>query len=324
MSSRCLISVIIPTYNRAHMVVEALESVYAQTWRSLEVLVVDDGSTDHTALAVQDSFEAHQNDFALRYISQSNAGGNAARNLGAEKAQGSIIAFLDSDDLWHPSKLERQMAVMGRHLKCGAVYCGVREVDAETGKIVRIPVRAYPQGNVLNELLVRDSTAPTSTYLLRKSIFEDSGGFDPMLRARQDWDLWIRLAAQSEIRAVEAPLVDLRHHSGPRTISDPTRELVAHRAILDKYDGLRRQRGLTLRLAALAAFHRRSGRVYLHHMGYRWWSLWHYLLALVIWPTAADSYAALLGWFLPPKIRGKLRVSWNHVFGKTPFAIRNH
>lgn len=319
-----LISVVIPTYDRAHMIVEAIESAFSQSWRPLEVIVVDDGSTDCTETVVRSWAEIHKDDFVLRYFSQPNAGGNAARNLGVEKANGCFIAFLDSDDLWHPSKLEQQMAVMCRHPKCGAVYCGVREVDVETKKVLRVPNRAYPQGDILDELLVRDTTAPTSTYLIRKSVLKDSCGFDSTLNARQDWDLWIRLATRADIRAVEAPLVDLRHHSGARTISDPTRELIAHQSILAKYDALRRQRGLALRLAALAAFHRRSGRVHLHHLGARWRALWHYLLAVAIWPPEPDTYAALLGWFLPPKIRGKLRISWNIVFGKTPLAIRNH
>ena len=216
------------------------------------------------------------------------------------------------------------MAVLAARPECGAVYCGVREVEAATGTVLADTPRAYPQGALLDRLLVRDVTAPTSTYVLRREVFEQAGGFDVSLQARQDWDMWIRVSERSQLGAVPEPLVDLRHHSGPRTISDPFRELEAHRAILGKYARLRRSRGYPVRLAALASYHRRAGRVHLHHAGAPFVAMRHYLLAIAIWPADPDSYAALLGWFLPPRLRRRLHAAWNRVFGRSILSIRSH
>jgi glycosyltransferase involved in cell wall biosynthesis len=317
-----LVSVVIPTYQRAGLIRDALESVAAQSWRPIEAVVIDDGSSDGTESVV--TGWAENADIPVRYVWQENAGGNAARNAGIAHAGGEVIAFLDSDDLWHPDKTERQMRLLGGPDEFGAVYCALRETDAATGRILNEPAMTCPQGDLLDRLLVRDETAPTSAWLVRRPLLQDVGGFDEDLRARQDWDLWIRLAAITRIGAVAEPLLSLRHHDGPRTASDPTRELMAYAAIRAKNRALLRSRPLGVRLAARAAFHRRSGRVRLHYMGERGRALAHYVAAVCLWPVEADSWAALVGWFLPGAFRARLRAGWNRVFGNTRFAIRSH
>lgn len=316
------VSVVVPTYNRDHLVCAALDSVQAQSFRSLEIIVIDDGSTDDTEARVRAWAETAT--LPVLYERQPNAGGNAARNRGIDRARGHFVAFLDSDDLWHPNKIARQLARLAETPAFGAVYCGLRETDAESGRVLAEPRHDFPEGDLLNALLVRDVTAPTSTYLVRRQLLIEAGKFDLDLAARQDWDMWIRLARLAPIGCVPEVLVDLRHHAGPRTVSDPTRELRAHRRILAKYAPLRARRGWWLPLAARAGFHRRAGRVQFHYRGRRGAAIRHYLTAIALWPLAADSWAALVGAFLPAGLRGRLRHGWNSIFGRTFLAIRNH
>jgi glycosyltransferase involved in cell wall biosynthesis len=322
-SSLPLVSVVIPTYNRCHLVTDALDSVAQQSWRPLEIMVVDDGSDDNTVEIVDAWAKVLRPGVSTRLIRQSRQGANAARNRGVDESAGVFVAFLDSDDIWHPDKIRRQMAILAERPDFGAVYCGVREVDLTTGKSEE-ERRAYPDGELLDQLLVRDVTAPTSTCVVRRSVFEAAGGFDGSLPARQDWDLWIRISQHSKIGVVPDLLVDLRNHAGPRTASDPTRELRAHRQILCKYRQLRRERSFLMELRALASFHRRAGRVNMYYLRRPFRALAHYSVSVAVWPFSPDSYAAIIGWFLPVPWRRALRRRWNRAFGHTSVAIKSH
>jgi len=323
MTGTPLVTVVIPTWRRAHLICDALESVRHQVWRPLEIVVVDDGSDDGTDEAVAAWASLHP-ELPVTYIWQENAGGNAARNRGIAEARGDYVAFLDSDDTWDSHKIARQIEILRSDDAIGAVYCGFRVVRAETGEVLHEPKLALPAGDILTRLLVRDETAPTSAWIVRKRLLEEVGGFDVALAARQDWDLWIRLAAITRIAAIDAPLFDLRDHGGPRTASDPTRELRAYEAIRRKNAKLLAKQPLRVRLAARSAFLRRSGRVRLRYMNQRSEALGLYLLAVAVWPVEPDNWHALLGWFLPARLRCRLRRGWNHVLGKTGFAIRSH
>ena len=122
---RPLVSVIIPTYNQREYLVQAIESVLAQTYESVEVIVVDDGSTDDTAQAVATMGRA------VRYIRQSNRGAAASRNAGIAHATGQYVAFLDHDDLWMPQKLAMQVSLFGEDAKLGLVYSAIRFFDLD-------------------------------------------------------------------------------------------------------------------------------------------------------------------------------------------------
>jgi hypothetical protein len=148
--------------------------------------------------------------------------------------------------------------------------------------------------------------------------------FDVSLPARQDWDMWIRLSSQYEIGCVPEVLVEMGEHSGERVRSDPDREISAHKTIFKKYTYLRKQFPFWVGLAARSAMYRRRGRVYLHRKGSRLQAAGYQILAIVVWPFAFDSYAALLGAILPGGLRSRLHVVWNGVFGRTKFGIRSH
>jgi glycosyltransferase involved in cell wall biosynthesis len=195
-----LVSVIIPTYNRAELVTEAVASVLAQTCRDFELLVVDDGSTDGTAQALAAFGEQVQ---LLRHSRR--RGVSAARNSGIAHARGEWLAFLDSDDLWLPEKLARQLAYLTAHpeLKLGQtdeiwVRRGVRVNQPETHR--KVGGRIFPQS------LKRCLISP-SAVLLHRRLIEEHGDFDEDLPAAEDYDLWLRLSWRYPVGLLPEPLV---------------------------------------------------------------------------------------------------------------------
>jgi glycosyltransferase involved in cell wall biosynthesis len=197
-----LVSVIIPTYNRAGLVLEAVASVAAQTFRDFEILVVDDGSTDATP-EVLASLEGVR---VLRHACR--RGVAAARNLGAVEALGEWLAFLDSDDLWLPEKLAWQMAYLAD--QPGLLLCQTDETWVRGGVRVNKPVsHRKVAGNIFLLSLQRCMVSPSAVVLHRR-LLSDHGGFDEKLPAAEDYDLWLRLTWRHEVGLVEAPLVTKR------------------------------------------------------------------------------------------------------------------
>ncbi len=194
------LSVIIPTYNRAPLVSEAVASVLAQTWRDFEVLVVDDASGDGTAAALA-AFGSR-----IRVLrSPSRLGVAAARNLGISAAQGQWLAFLDSDDLWRPEKLARQMAYLEAHPE--VVLCQTEETWERGGLKVNQP-RSHGKigGWIFFPSLTRCLVSP-SAVILHRTLFQKHGGFDENLPAAEDYDLWLRLSWRYQIGLVPETLV---------------------------------------------------------------------------------------------------------------------
>lgn len=323
--TRALVSVVIPVYNRRSLILQALESVGHQSYRPLEVIVVDDGSTDGTVETVKAWAREHActEQFQVRLVQQEHKGGNPARNRGIRESHGEFIAFLDSDDVWLRDKLSKQI-VRFQDPEVGAVYCGIQTVDLTTGKVLPTFRRRYPTGWILPQLLVRDVTAPTSTFVVRRRVFDVVGMFDESLAARQDWDMWIRVATAFKIEAVPEPLVQYRHHSGARTATDPSREIRAYAAIRDKYKDLLSRQPFSVRRAATASYYKRLGRVYFHYLGSRRKALVCYLWSLMNSPADFDTWAALFGIFLPRRIREQTHLVWNRIFGGTRFEVRSH
>ena len=203
------VSVIIPTYNYGRFIGEAIESVLAQSLLPAEVVVVDDGSADETESVVS-LFTAR----GVRYIRQENAGVCAARNRGVAESTGELIAFLDADDTYEPTKLERQVAKFMEDPAVGLVHCGMREFDSETGETKRLHLDGGEEG-VAENLLLWDGpvvVGPGGTIMVSRKAFEDVGGFDPQMKVGEDWDFCYRVARKYKVGFVAEPLVNYRNH----------------------------------------------------------------------------------------------------------------
>jgi len=194
-----LVSVIIPTYNRWPLVNEAVESVLAQRAQDFEIIVVDDGSTDGTAK------ELAKYGARLRLFSQHRSGVSAARNLGAREARGRFLAFLDSDDLWRPEKLAVQTAFMEQHPQCQ--ICQTEEIWLRNG--ARVNPRAIhqkPSGDIFLRSLELCLVSP-SAVMMKRELFDATGGFDEALPVCEDYDLWLRIAVDHHVALIAEPLV---------------------------------------------------------------------------------------------------------------------
>ncbi len=192
------VSVIIPTYNRRDLLREAIASVLAQTYQEFELIVVDDGSTDDTREIVREFPQA-------RYVFQANRGVSAARNHGVALSRGRFLAFLDSDDVWQPRKLETQVGFFATHPE--AHICQTEEVWLRNGVRVN-PQNKHrkPRGDIFAQSLHLCLVSP-SAVMLRRELFERTCGFDESLPACEDYDLWLRIAVTEPVFLIDTPLV---------------------------------------------------------------------------------------------------------------------
>jgi glycosyltransferase involved in cell wall biosynthesis len=202
------VSVVVPTFNYGHFLAGALQSALDQTFLDLEVLVVDDGSTDDTP-AVITPFLA---DVRIRYFRQANQGPAAARNFGIEQARGSLVAFLDADDRWLPSKLAKQVPLFAAQPELGLVYCRRRCIDADGWPLEhRQPV--MHRGLVLAQLF-RDNFVCFSSAVFRREALLAVGGFDQAVEHSEDYDLLLRVTRRYPVDYVDEPLVVYRTGHG--------------------------------------------------------------------------------------------------------------
>ena len=199
------VSVVIPTFNRADRLCEAVDSVLGQTFRTLECVIVDDGSTDGTPEVIEARYGA---DGRVRHVVQENAGPAAARNRGVTLARGAFIAFLDSDDLWDPEKLAIQMDLMRRERQAALCFCDRRIAgEPESSRFVATGF----SGDLSMAGLLRDNLPIcTPSVVVRKEALTQAGGFDPSFTCAEDWDLWIRIRARHPFTYVDRPLVTVR------------------------------------------------------------------------------------------------------------------
>jgi glycosyltransferase involved in cell wall biosynthesis len=193
------VSVIIPVFNGAGYIEKAIESVLTQTYQDLELIIVDDGSNDDTANIVK-SYE----DDRIIYIFQKNSGVSAARNLGIQVSRAKFIAFLDSDDWWLPTKLEKQLECFKTFPEAGFIYCATNVVDRLGNLEAYLPTK--PNGQIL-DILLMGNFAPPSTVITRRVVLENAGFFDENLPVAEDWDLWLRIGALYSLASVPEPLV---------------------------------------------------------------------------------------------------------------------
>lgn len=183
-----LVSVIIPTHKRAHLLRRAIKSVLSQTWQDYELIVVDDASGDGTPDVI-----ASFHDRRIKYVRhEMNRGGPAARNTGIGMARGRYIALLDDDDEWHATKLEKQINAFKEAANgVGFIYSGF-EVRDENGEVVGTTLPAH-RGNLHMNLLQRNMIGGSSVPLIKRECFDKVGFFDESLTSCQDWDMWMRI-----------------------------------------------------------------------------------------------------------------------------------
>lgn len=214
---------IVSTYNRSRFVREALDSVLRQSFKDLEVIVVDDGSSDNTP-ALLKAYSA-----LIYYVYQKNRGRSAARNTGIRFARGEYLAFLDDDDLWLPGKLERQVGFLEAHSEIALAHTFTelmdengRTLEKEAGKHLRSYLQAARLGYTY-EGMSRMCVMYTSSVMLRKSCLDRVGLFDPGIEAFEDWDIYLRLALKYNIGTIPEPLVRIRVHPQHSTQGEFTR-----------------------------------------------------------------------------------------------------
>jgi glycosyltransferase involved in cell wall biosynthesis len=212
-----LVSVIIPAYNASATIERTLRSVMAQTYAHLEIIVVDDGSNDHTAAIVE---RVGREDSRIILLRQPNEGVAIARNLGIAHAYGEFVAPLDADDIWHPRKLEKQISVMedgGERI--GLVYCYSRHIDEHDVIVPRDGQQATARGDVYARLVLSNFIANASSPLMRRRYLQEIGGYDPSLRARraqgcEDYEVYLAIAERWEIDLVPEYLLGYRTAEG--------------------------------------------------------------------------------------------------------------
>jgi len=270
------VSVVIPTYNRGDVLMNAVASVLAQTRPPAEVIVVDDGSRDDTADRM-----AALTDPRVRYLRQDNAGVSAARNTGVRAACGDVVAFLDSDDVWKPDKLAHDLDVLERHPEVDAVFTDLDKRDGEAyvgsfardcPPFVRLLARHAGADPVVLEprelrlLLLEEVPIMPSAFAIRRAVFERVGGFDTTWRSWEDWELFLRLAAaNARFAYVDRPLATVIISSDSLHVVDSVR---GQRTMLQL---LREQRTRVRSDRAASAAVRRGMRRLRLRMG------WHHL-----------------------------------------------
>lgn len=224
-----LVSVIIPNFNHAKYVGDAVRSVLAQDYHHYEIIVVDDGSTDNSR-EVLSTFGDQ-----IHCIYKKNAGLSAARNTGIEASKGSLIGVLDADDMYEPHYLSTLVSALQATPDAQGIYCGYQFVDHTNNLLPQIESRPVEPEKLYEALLDGNFFVPESIFLHR-SVYEDVGTFDEALRACEDWDVWLRAAKKYKI--IYCADILTRHRVLPGSMStDPLRMLNNRLAVLKKHVG---------------------------------------------------------------------------------------
>lgn len=278
-------SVIIPCYNAQRFLGHAIDSALAQTIPATEIIVIDDGSTDES----RNIAEAYGESVIV--ISERVGGAGPARNLAARRARGEWLAFLDADDVWLPSKLERQFASMPADavMSCTDRY-NVGDLDGLPA--VQGSVQPLRDGDVFEYLLLHGNFITTSSVLLQRNVFMEIGGFpqERELAVAEDWDLWMHVLARHTLHVCSEPLVEYRLHTGgaSRRLAQVmrARERVVQRALATPRG---RELPLLTRQRIWAEIHRTNGWDAMRS-GDRWLAAGRYARAIVAFPGCLSAY----------------------------------
>lgn len=200
----CKVSVILPTYNRAKIIQKSIESVLNQTVKDIELIIVDDGSNDNTKEVISEI-----KDSRIKYILlEKNGGVSNARNIGMQNATGEWIAFEDSDDIWHPEKLQKQLEYAKDHTKCEVIYCAYSITVSGVNYVV--PSRNYKRnlkGYIYKDLLLKN-TIGAPTLMFKRKILNENIRFCSELKSLEDWDFALLISKNREVGFVSEVLVN--------------------------------------------------------------------------------------------------------------------
>jgi len=205
------VSIVVPTFDRLEYLRPALESVFAQTFDDWNLIIADDGSGEELRGYLRDLGNRPR----VKVVWLPRQGVPAAvRNAALREATGTHVAFLDSDDVWAPRKLERQIALLTARPECGWSYTAFRRVDHRGAPLAGEHARRWHphQGDIFEQLVSHTAELRTPSVMVARQLLSDVGGFDESMRSGEDYDLWMRLALRSPVAVVEEPLVDVRHH----------------------------------------------------------------------------------------------------------------
>lgn len=211
-----LVSFIIPTYNAQAYIGHAIDSALAQTYSNIEVIVVDDGSTDDTVKLIADRYVG---DPRVRCFTQANQGPSAARNRAAQAARGEFLHLLDADEFLQPTKVKQSYELFAAHPEATVVYGHGIPVEADGKTEIPLARPPLPSGDVFCEWLTGRMSggtySVTSSFMIRRQAFLEIGGFDPAMRYCEDWDLWLRLSSAGHtFFALDEELVYYRRLTG--------------------------------------------------------------------------------------------------------------
>lgn len=211
-----IVSVVVPVFNRLRFLQPAIESVHAQTFIDWELIIADDGSD----LDTRRYLESLASQPRVRVVWLPHTGKPAmVRNAALSRAAGAYVAFLDSDDLWAPRKLERQLATLRARSSCGWSYTAFLRVDAAGNPLpeeARRPWVPY-EGHIFEQVVTGRASIRTPSVVASRRLIAQAGGFDEALQSAEDYDLWMRLALHSEVAIVDEPLVHVRYHDENHT-----------------------------------------------------------------------------------------------------------
>ncbi len=286
-----LVSVIMPAYNSAAFLPQAVASVLEQNYDRIELIIIDDASTDNTSLVLE-GFAQNSKIIILR--SDQCSGPAAARNYGLSKASGDLIAFLDADDIWMPEKLSRQVRELEENPGLGWNYCDGLVVDTGLNPMYLISDRNnLPEGMIYEELMLRHPLIIPSGVLIRKEVFDHSGAFDPAIHGVEDWDLFLRIARSYKCSCLRQPLFQYRIH-GANISRRAGKMEVALGLAYDKLIALHPD----LKSVLSGKYHRNVGASWLQEGNFGR-ARAHYLKAIRFYPADWWSWTGLLTSYLP-------------------------
>lgn len=198
------VNVVIPAYNKADLTIKAVESVLSQTYGNVEIIVVDDGSTDDTKNKLQLFGDR------IHYIYKQNGGACSARNVGIKQATGEYIALIDCDDIFYPEKIAKSVECLEKKSDCGFVYTGAYFIDRDDNVISEYGISNRPASGWIASRLILNNFICNSTVVIRKECFKEVGFFDEKIFIPADWDMWLRLSEKYKAAYIDDKLTGYR------------------------------------------------------------------------------------------------------------------